>query len=219
MLHELEIAGEAMALHPWGVVYWERPSMLLISDVHLGKVMHFRKHGAAVPRRALLRNFERLREVSEYFGPRSICFLGDLFHSHINREWLLFEQWARGSTARLELVCGNHDILSPLRYEALGMRWRERWENGPFLLTHEPEEADTLFNVSGHIHPAVRLAGPGRQQLRLPCFYLRKQQLILPAFGAFTGSHALSPEAGDRIFALAGDRVIALEEPARGPRA
>ena len=219
MLHELEIAGETLALHPWGVAYWERPSMLLVSDVHLGKVMHFRKHGAAVPRRALQQNFDRLTAVVAHFSPRTICFLGDLFHSHINREWLLFEQWARGNPARLELVCGNHDILSPLRYEALGMRWQERWQTGPFLFTHEPEETGPLFNISGHIHPAVRLAGPGRQQLRLPCFYLRNKQLILPAFGAFTGTHVLPPQPGDRFFALAGDRVIALEELAGGRRA
>jgi DNA ligase-associated metallophosphoesterase len=169
-----------------------------------------------VPRQALLRNFERLREVAAYFEPRSICFLGDLFHSHINREWALFEEWAHGCPARLDLVCGNHDIISPLRYEALGIGLWDRWENGPFLLTHEPEETGALFNISGHIHPAVRLAGPGRQKLRLPCFFLRRHQLILPAFGAFTGTHTLVPEAGDRIFALAGDSVIALDEPAPG---
>ena len=216
MVHQVEIAGETLGLHPWGVAYWEGASMLLISDVHLGKVTHFRKYGAAVPRQALMRNFERLREVAAYFAPRSICFLGDLFHSHINREWALFEEWVHGCQARLDLVCGNHDIISPLRYEALGIGLWDRWENGPFLLTHEPEETGALFNISGHIHPAVRLAGPGRQQLRLPCFFLRRHQLILPAFGAFTGTHTLVPEAGDRIFALAGDSVIALDEPAPG---
>ena len=216
MVHEVEIAGETMVLHPLGAAYWKGASMLLISDVHLGKVTHFRKHGAAVPRNALLRNFERLREVADHFAPRSICFLGDLFHSHMNREWLLFEQWVQSCTARLDLVCGNHDIISPLRYEALGIGVRDRWENGPFLLSHEPEESDPLFNISGHIHPAVRLAGPGRQQLRLPCFFLRGRQLILPAFGAFTGSHTLTPETGDRVFALAGDSVIAIDEPAPG---
>lgn len=216
MVHQIELAGEAMALHPLGVAYWEGASMLLISDVHLGKVTHFRKHGAAVPGRALWQNFVRLREVADHFAPRCICFLGDLTHSHINREWLLFEQWARSCGARLELVCGNHDIISPLRYEALNMRVHDRWENGPFLFTHEPEEPDSHFNISGHIHPAVRLAGPGRQRLRLPCFFLRGRQLILPAFGAFTGSHTLTPEAGDRVFALAGDCVIPLDEPAPG---
>ena len=205
-----------MVLHPLGAAYWEGSSMLLISDAHLGKVTHFRKRGAAVPRNALLRNFERLGEVADHFAPRSICFLGDLFHSHMNREWLLFEQWVQSCTSRLDLVCGNHDIISPLRYEALGMGVRDRWENGPFLFSHEPEESDPLFNISGHIHPAVRLAGPGRQQLRLPCFFLRGRQLILPAFGAFTGSHTLTPETGDRFFALAGDSVIAIDEPAPG---
>ena len=40
-------------LHHSGAIFIEKYSMLLISDVHLGKVTHFRKHGAAVPQNAV----------------------------------------------------------------------------------------------------------------------------------------------------------------------
>lgn len=213
MTHTLEFGGEVLTLHPWGSLYWERKSMLLISDVHLGKIMHFRKYGAAVPRKAVHRNFERLDGLYKYFRPGAICFLGDLFHSHMNQEWQFFRDWVGRCPANLELVMGNHDIISPLRYEELSVRCSETLETGPFILTHHPLEAFKGYNITGHIHPAVRLKGSGRQQLRLPCFYLRGRQLILPAFGSFTGSHALKPLAGDRIFALADGHIIPLEEP------
>ncbi len=200
-----------MAFHPWGAAYWEAEKMLLISDLHLGKVMHFRKFGAAVPRTALLENFRRLENLESTFQPDNICFLGDLFHSHKNQEWELFRNWSKASRAQLVLVEGNHDILSPLLYEELGMHLHTEWHIGPFCMTHHPTDLERGFNIAGHIHPAVRLGGKGRQRLRLPCFYVRPRQLILPAFGTFTGMHAVSPAPGDRCFALAGDEIVALE--------
>lgn len=214
MTHSVEFGGEILHLHSWGALYWERESLLLISDLHLGKITHFRKYGAAIPRRALHRNFRRMEGLCDSFSPKKICFLGDLFHSHMNREWDLFEQWAGQCPSELELVVGNHDIISPLRYEAIGLRCSESLKKGPFLLTHHPLEVFEGFNLSGHVHPAVRLKGPGRQQLHLPCFYLNGRQMILPAFGAFTGSHVMEPRPGDRIFALAEDQIIPLQEPA-----
>lgn len=215
MVHPIAFGGEQLQLHPWGALFWERESLLVISDLHLGKVTHFRKYGAAVPRKALHRNFERLDGLQATFKPARTCFLGDLFHSHMNREWQLFEAWARKCPSELELVVGNHDIISPLRYEALGIRCEESLQKGPFLLTHHPMEEYAGYNLSGHVHPSVRLQGPGRQQLRLPCFYINGNQMILPAFGAFTGSHVMEPQPGDRAYALVEDEVIPLQEAAR----
>ncbi|WP_420592631.1 ligase-associated DNA damage response endonuclease PdeM [Robiginitalea biformata] len=216
MTHSLELAGESVVFHPWGGLFWPAASTLMLSDLHLGKVMHFRKHGAAVPRAAIRRNFDRLEAIRRHFEPRTLCFLGDLFHSHINREWQLFSDWAGACTSRMQLVVGNHDVISPLRYEALDIELYDSLEAGPFTLTHHPEAAAGRFNIAGHIHPAVRLGGAGRQTLRLPCFHLKTNQLILPAFGAFTGTHALDPEPGDRFFALTGDAVVPLEAAISG---
>ena len=211
MTHPIRIAGEELVLHPLGGLYWPARSALLLSDLHLGKVSHFRKYGAAVPRGAILENFARLDRLVSEFRPESVYFLGDLFHSHLNAEWELLRRWTGRSRAVLHLIVGNHDILSPGRFEALGFRLAERLEIGPFVLTHHPENAPDRFNIAGHIHPAVRLAGAGQQRLRLPCFHLRANQLILPAFGTFTGTHALAPESGDRFFVLADREVIPLE--------
>ncbi|HNU41619.1 MAG TPA: phosphoesterase, partial [Cyclobacteriaceae bacterium] len=66
-----------------------------------------------------------------------------------------------------------------------------------------------VYNLSGHIHPAVRLKGTGRQSVMLPCFYFGKQQGILPAFGSFTGMARIVPKKEDRIFVIAENKVIA----------
>ncbi len=195
-------------MHPSGALFWEDKRILLISDVHLGKVSHFRKFGAAVPQAAIAQNFELLNEVVSFFAPDLICFLGDLFHSALNKEWLLFETWTKGTVAEIVLVVGNHDIISPLKYKALGIRTVSEIRSDGFLLTHHPEEREGFFNFSGHIHPAVKLRGAGKQSLRLPCFFKSPHQLILPAFGAFTGSYVLQPKPDDQVFPLVENSVI-----------
>ncbi len=208
MTRTISLQDQQFILHPSGAIYWPQQSLLLISDVHLGKVSHFRKFGAAVPVSAIRRNFEMLGETMAFFNPKKICFLGDLFHSYLNGEWAFFESWVQSSNLEIILVSGNHDIISPLKYQALGIKVVHEWELQGFLLTHHPEERTGFYNFSGHMHPAVTLRGKGRQSLRLPCFYLRKMQLILPAFGAFTGTHVFEMEQDDEAFAIADATVI-----------
>jgi DNA ligase-associated metallophosphoesterase len=204
----LQIHNQSFVLHPSGSLFWQEKSALLISDVHLGKVSHFRKYGAAVPQKAIQANFELLDEVVEFFNPNNIYFLGDLFHSHINSEWNLFEEWTSKSTSKIILINGNHDIISPLKYEALGIKIQDELVEKDFLLTHHPEERENYFNFCGHIHPAVKIRGSGKQSLRLPCFFKSLNQLILPAFGEFTGSFTLKPKKKDQVFAIAEGMII-----------
>lgn len=202
------IQNQHFDFHPSGAAFWKEQQMLLISDVHLGKISHFRKHGSAVPYKAIGRNFQQLSRVMRYFQPERICFLGDLFHSALNAEWQLFEEWLKRIEAEVILVAGNHDIISPLKYEALDIKVCEELILKDFLLSHHPEEREGLFNICGHIHPGYRLIGRGRQVLKLPCFYKSAAQLILPAFGEFTGNYILKPSEKDEVFAITGKEVI-----------
>jgi DNA ligase-associated metallophosphoesterase len=211
MTQSIQINNNTFILHPLSVAFWKEKSMLLISDVHLGKVSHFRKFGAAVPQKAVQKNFELLNEAIEFFNPKTVCFLGDLFHSSLNKEWDLFEQWVSKIEAEIVLVAGNHDIISPLKYEALDIHVVQEIISDGFLLTHHPEEREGLFNFSGHIHPAVQLRGAGRQTLRFPCFFKSQHQMIVPAFGEFTGTHTLKPTRKNEVYAVTKEAVFKVD--------
>lgn len=208
MTQTIQIQDQNFVLHPSGTLFWKEQATLLISDVHLGKISHFRKFGAAVPQNAVYKNFELLDSTIAFFKPKAVCFLGDLFHSSLNREWELFEKWIKNSKLKFILVRGNHDIISPLRYEHIGIEVVSELASENFLLTHHPEDREGYFNFSGHIHPAIKLNGKGKQSLRLPCFFKSQNQLILPAFGKFTGSHTLKKKENDEVYAIADDDVI-----------
>ena len=215
MTLDIQINHHSFVLHCSGALYWVEKRMLLISDVHLGKISHFRKYGSALPGQAIFKNFLKLDNVVEYFNPELICFLGDLFHSTLNNEWQLFEEWITRTQVPVVLVAGNHDIISPKKYEALGIRVVSEWVLDGFLLTHNPEEREDLYTLSGHIHPAVLLEGMGRQFLKLPCFFRTPQQMILPAFGEFTGTYVMEPQEGDRAYVITKDDVVEVRKKER----
>lgn len=208
MTHTATFNNQEFILHPLGGMFWVEKSLLLISDVHLGKVNHFRKFGAAVPRQAIHKNFLLLDQIVADFNPFQICFLGDLFHSSVNKEWEFFENWVAKTPTEIILVSGNHDIISPLLFEKLNIEIYQEWVLDDFLLTHHPEERDGLFNFCGHIHPAIKLKGYGRQNLRLSCFFKTRNQLILPAFGEFTGTYTLKPTKKDEVYVIVENEVL-----------
>lgn len=216
MTLETQINSQLFVLHCSGAMYWVEKRMLLLSDTHLGKISHFRKYGSAIPDRAVYGNFLKLDNVVEYFNPEVICILGDLFHSTLNNEWQLFEEWVSRTPIPLVLIAGNHDIISPHKYEELGIDIHSEWILDDFLLTHHPEERENLFTLSGHIHPAILLEGVGKQYLKLPCFFHSPKQLILPAFGEFTGTYLMEPSEGDNIYAITKEDVIAINKKPYG---
>jgi len=204
----IKIKSQTFILHPSGALFWEERKALLISDVHLGKVSHFRKHGVAIPNSAVSKNFQRLTSVVDYFDPERILFLGDLFHSSKNSEWHLFVGWSDCCVAEIILIAGNHDVIAKENYDGIDVKVFKELEIDGFILTHHPTEREGFFNFSGHIHPGVELRGFGGQSLRLPCFFQKENQMILPAFGEFTGKYIMVPEGDDRVYAVTKEEVI-----------
>lgn len=211
-MQNIKIKSNNFTLHPSGAIYWEDQKMLLIADVHLGKVAHFRKHGSAIPAHVAYKNLEKITEISNEFEPETVCFLGDLFHSKLNDEWHDFAKWVEYCKAQIVLVSGNHDIIPNYLYEDLGVKVIDELLLNGFYLTHHPSEIKGTFNFSGHIHPGIKMQGIGRQILKLPCFYKTQNQLILPAFGNFTGKHILSPTEMDEVFAIVEGEVICVSK-------
>lgn len=206
----IDIQNHSFILHHYGAIFWEEKSILLISDVHFGKVSHFRKHGIAIPNDAISENFNRLDILLAEFQPQTIIFLGDLFHSTKNSEWNLFANWTKSISQKIILVKGNHDIIDETLFENLKIEVIPELIIEEFILTHHPLENNTLFNFCGHIHPGIKLKSQGRQFLNISCFFNKPNQMILPAFGEFTGNFYLRPTKNDLVYAITPDKVIAI---------
>lgn len=208
-----DIAGERVLLLPHKALYWPRERLLAVADIHFGKAAAFRAQGVPVPHGTTMENLAALDAVLAEVDVAHLVFLGDFLHAqaaHAATGALL--AWrARHARLRITVVRGNHDRHAgdPAALLALDVV-DEPYHVAPFAFCHHPDfPAGTGHVVAGHVHPVYRLAD-GRDALRLPCFIAGAQRTILPAFGAFTGGHALQPVQGDRIFVVAGDAVFSV---------
>ena len=207
---QITVLNNTFTLHPHGAAFWKEQQMLLLADAHFGKTAHFRKHGIAVPNGVAETDYAKLKGLVVFFQPKTICFLGDLFHSYLNSEWILFEEWAQQTSTEKILIKGNHDIIPEHKLEVAGIMVFDKIETNGFMLTHHPTEA-AYFNICGHVHPGIKLKGEGKQYLKLPCFFKSEKQLILPAFGDLTGTYTLIPTKKDTVFAVTPEEVILIQ--------
>ncbi len=192
-------------------IFWEQEKILIVSDLHLGKSGHFRKHGIAVPQAVFIEDLQRLFHQLQFFKPSLLLIVGDLFHSKANKEHDMFLKWRNDVTAyRFGLVKGNHDILGNKWYEDAGIEvFEESYTTGGFSFVHDIEDCKVEgYCFSGHIHPRISLTGSGRQSVQVPCYYFGKEYAVLPAFGKFTGTYPIKPVVGDKVYALADEMVI-----------
>jgi len=210
----ITIRNQQLALLPQKALFWIEKKYLILSDLHLGKTGHFRKSGIAAPGKANLKNIERLSSLVNDIQPKKILFLGDLFHSSANREWFQFEEWRKTfPELSILLITGNHDQLHSSFYQSADIEVIDRLELENFLFVHDASDlqksSDTTI-ISGHIHPGVKLKGKGKQKLRLPCYSISDHQIVLPAFGEFTGLHIIQPDENRKIFLIVENSVIDL---------
>jgi len=210
------IADEKFSLLPDRVAYLSKKKILIISDLHLGKINHFRKAGIAVPTAANNANTELIIKLMMNLKPKRVIFIGDLFHSAYNAEWEVLGQVIKNfPNCSFELVPGNHDIMSPVQYQKhkIAIHPKIYELSKKLILSHEPVEIinENRYYLSGHIHPAITLYGKARQSLTFPCFWFGKHQGFLPAFGVFTGFKRVWPEKDDKVYAIVQDKVVDID--------
>ncbi len=201
---------EELTLLPSKAVYIEKHKTLIASDIHLGKVGHFRDAGIAIPGGLAEADLITLDDIIKTLDVNELFILGDLFHSGVNYDVRLFDAWREvHHSIDINLVKGNHDIMSDQLYSNFEIRIHKKyflWNR--FLFTHKPLDDNVILNgcdyiFCGHVHPGVRLQGKARQSLSLPCFYFSEKQCILPAFGEFTGKYIIRPNGNDRVYVVA----------------
>ncbi len=208
------IQSQQLTLLPQRALFWHEQKMLILADPHFGKAATFRAQGIAVPSGMTADDLSRLDRILEAFPVASLLVLGDLFHSsHLDNHLLArIRRWRAGhDNLEIVIVRGNHDrwrtfLAADMGFETIVDFYRRP----PFQFTHLPRPVLGDYVLSGHLHPAVYLTGPARQQERLACFYFGKDYAILPAFGSFTGLHTIQPLENDRVFGIVEGCVVAL---------
>ena len=211
----LQIEGQELRLLPEAAVWHADSHTLFIADMHLGKSATFRARGLPVPSGTTQENLQRLATLVHTHSAERVVFLGDLLHSkHAQRAAAIapLHAWRAAHPAlHCVLVRGNHDSHAgdpppSLDFEIVDEPWPVDGATG-LVGCHHPQHTVTGIVLAGHWHPAITLYGPARDRQRLACFCLVDRLLVLPAFGAFTGSSPQTPPVGSICHPVGGGRV------------
>lgn len=218
----LTLGGQSLQLLPQRALWWPAQRRLLVADVHLGKDQLFRQRGIGVPEGAVNSDLQRLQSLLQAFPSAILTVLGDLVHARPRStdRWVLqLHDWlTQIGPARVEVVLGNHDRHMANLLEQWQIAHHARLDVAGLQLRHAPDELSAA-GIAGHLHPGTRLRAAG-QSLRLPVFWQRGEQLVLPAFGRFTGlmdvRRADCHHAGQRLFVVQDElAVLALPDGER----
>ena len=210
----IEVAGEELWLLPERAALWPSRRTLLIADPHFGKAGVFRARGIPVPRGSSSGTLHRLTALVVQHLPTRVVFLGDFFMADAAatpRRWALCATGAHITAIWNYAWCWAITIAMPARRRRTSAsrppRSRSWMARSCFRI--DPDGTPG-FALTGHLHPAVDLSGPGRDHVRLPCFAFDAAAAVLPAFGDFTGHAVIDRSDWQRIFVVTQQQVFAL---------
>lgn len=212
-LQTIVFGGEVFIPLPSGGLYWPELNALLVADLHFEKMSSFARRGQLLPPYDTAMTIGRLERDLAATGARKVIALGDSFHRDEGVATLQEAERLRLRTlveARDWVwLSGNHDP-SP---HALGGVCCAELAIAACVMRHEPVRGQAGL-IAGHLHPAARVALNGKSARR-PCFVWDENLMILPAYGASTGSlnilspafHGLFDHAQTQVIMIGRDRV------------
>jgi DNA ligase-associated metallophosphoesterase len=185
---EIQIAGEEAACDHGGALYVPALRLLAVSDLHLEKGSSFARRGVLAPPYDTVATLTALQAIIARYEPLIVVSLGDSFHdgegaarlpeafrAHLlalmaGRDWF----W----------IAGNHDPLPPADLPGATVA---ELAVSTLRFRHEPSRGEAAGEIAGHLHPCARIVQRGKS-VRRRCFAGDGDRMIMPAFGAFTGS-------------------------------
>ena len=170
-------------------LYLEEEKALVISDLHLGYEGAMWRQGVSLPRFQKKHMIERLDHLLDRYAPDKLVVAGDFKHEfsrNLREEWNEVLDVLGFLEDKVEpvLVRGNHDnFLMTITYRK-GLDLHEpAFRLGRFTVAHGHQEVEAPDGlIMGHEHPALRLKDTIGATLNLPCFTVREDLIILPAF-------------------------------------
>ncbi|RAS34402.1 ligase-associated DNA damage response endonuclease PdeM [Paraburkholderia bryophila] len=212
---KVEIAGHTLMLSSLRAIFDPALRCLFVADAHFGKDAVFRARGIPVPVGATADNLQRLDLLIGEFEPVTLVFLGDLLHAreaHSAETLNALHGWrAQHAGLQVVLVEGNHDRHAGALPVSMNVQCvQEPWRIGPWAACHFPQTVRGAYALAGHVHPVYRLT-TRVDSVRVPCFRFGAGCGVLPAFGSFTGgARAHEPVAGEKVFLVVEERVMAV---------
>ena len=193
-------------LCPSGALFLIRDEVLVLADLHLGKLIALKDRGVPALSLAEYPTIKKLEMDIAEKKPKHLILLGDIFHEPSKRMQRLadgFYNFLSSFKIDVTVTLGNHDRHVIHHSKERNVRFIKEYMCHSICFCHEP-----LYDracIAGHIHPGV-IVKKGRLSQRVKAFLVKDKTLILPAYGHFTGITPIKIPY-DKAFILKQDNV------------
>lgn len=195
---QIDFSGHKFILNGLGSLYWLEQKVLIIADLHLEKGSYFAKKGNPLPIHDTFDTLKKIEALIQYYSPSKIITLGDNIHDGEafvrmrEADFALLKHLASMVDQWIWII-GNHDHqLAPNIGSNVKQLESITLEN--ILVTHDDVETDFPI-IMGHFHPVVKI-----DKIRGKCFVQSPNQIIMPAFGSYTGGLNVDSDAFKKQF-------------------
>lgn len=195
-----KFAGQLWIADASGALFWPQQQWLIISDCHFEKGSYLKQFANPIPVVDTQTTLQIIASLITIYQPKKVVCLGDSFHDvHADKRLLSTDiktlQSLIASVPKWDWVLGNHDPDIPGQFSGNRVPYLIQ---DKILFTHEPEDAETLseitteyrlpveYQIIGHYHPKLYKT-IRRQSMSGKCFVFDAKNMIMPAIGTFTG--------------------------------
>ena len=219
----VKFVGHTFDFYADRAIYWPAANALVVADVHIGKAESFRANGVPVPGGCTAKDLGRLSVLLDRTAASRLIIVGDFLHaaeSHACMDQVA--AWRKvHEHVQIDLILGNHDRKAGAIADELCIRHiAGEYEDRGLFFVHDPQHASPdRPTIAGHVHPQAMLNDFDGSGMRVPCYVMDPNLLILPSFGSFTGGHCLPHAPQRRRFIAAAGRVVELPTAERAAAA
>jgi DNA ligase-associated metallophosphoesterase len=195
-------------LLPSRALYWPSRRLLVVADLHLGRIVS----RAPKLKDEVTCTLGRLSDVLIQTKALRLLFLGDVFHmrnAYHPDVIQQFDEW-RATHAQIEmiLVRGNHeramgDPPSQLQLYCVN----PGYEEGGVVFLHEPRHMST-FTVCAHLHPCLLVPTDRAIATTVPCFVWNQEYLYMPAFEDTIPGRVISRRFDEQYACIHNQQVV-----------
>ena len=169
-------------------VYIKKPSVLVVSDLHLGYETYLIDKGVTVPKNQFNKIMKRLEQMIKKTKPATLVFAGDVQHdfSKITLETRVtldkLIRTVRKLVNNVVFIKGNHDTFLNSLLETYEHSIKDEYETKNFLIIHGHKKVKSKKPlIAGHEHPAIVLKDEFGYRRKYKCHLVGEKLLIIPA--------------------------------------
>lgn len=195
-------------LLPSRALYWPDRQLLVVADLHLGRIV------SRAPKFVdeVTQTLQRVSYALAQTQAQRLLFLGDVFHmrnAYHPDVVQVFDTWrTRHVSIAMTLVRGNHeramgDPPSNLRLHCVN----PGYEEGGVIFLHEPRHM-SAFTMCAHLHPCLLVPTDRAIATTVPCFVWNQEYLYMPAFEDSIPGRVISRRFDEQYACIHNQKVV-----------